>query len=178
MTGFLPDQDFEVRRAKPADLPYLDKLQKRFSNEIGFFPRGWMAEKLAAGRYLLLSINRQPAAFACLSGGLRAPVCVLQHAVDEEMWRQGYGRALFNAVALYTAHMPIPSIRLQVRSNLPANRFWRAIGARFAGVRIRPSARGKPLNCYEFDTEQVFSLSRGHEGPDRLPDPRLKIDFC
>jgi len=164
---------WQIRPGTARDLTYLDHLSRRFSRQVGFLNRTAMREHLELGHYTVLDLEGQPAAFTLTTGGIRKPVRIVQHAVDEEMWRQGWGLKLIEAAALKATRCPQAGLNLTCRDGLPANAFWQAAGARLIDVRPGGRERRKMLLEWSFPLEVILDAAYEIAGSHHLDDSNL-----
>lgn len=164
---------WRIRPATPADAAYIDHLMHRFSSEVGFLPRSAMTEHLELGHYCLLELEGQPSAYTLTTGGIRKPVRILQHAVDEDLWRQGWGLRLLEAAALKATRCPTPGLTLTCRDGLPANAFWQTSGAKLARIMPGGRERRKLLLEWSFPIETIQDAAASIAWSPHLDDSNL-----
>jgi len=164
---------WRIRPATPTDATYIDHLMHRFSAEVGFLTRTAILEHLEHGHYSLLEISGDPVAYTLTTGGIRKPVRILQHAVDEELWRQGWGLKLIEAAALKATRCPMPGLTLTCRDGLPANAFWQSSGARLIDIRPGGRERRKMVLHWGFPLEVILDAASEIAGSPHLDDSNL-----
>lgn len=132
----------EITVALPIDRLFIDALQRRHVNNIGFVPRTAIDDHLSRHSYNLLLINDQPVGYAMQSGGVRKPLRLIQVAIDPDAWRHGLGTELINLAIQRARQSRIPGMTATVRDRLPMNQVVTATGALLTGRDTRGTARG------------------------------------
>ena len=135
----------EIRAAQPGggDLKFLDHLQKRFSQQVGFLPRQALEWNIERGKVSIALENGEPAAYLLGKGNyLRDPHfgIIYQAAVSYDARRRLMGTAL---VQHFMDHME-PEVRLiglWCAQDIEANEFWQACG--FEPIAARHGSRRK-----------------------------------
>lgn len=146
------DADWQTRPARENDLPWLVHIGNQTAYANGFTPRSAIADHIERGDYTILAVDGQRAAFMFTSGGRRAPFRIVQSAVSLELWRLGYGQALFGAVSLRALARPISATTCTVREGLASNEFWQAIGAQHIDTTPGGKSRRRMLHHYAWTT--------------------------
>ena len=131
----LPEPTFaiEVRLATAEDLPFLDRLQKRYNKELGYFPRGQYAGYLEQDAILIAHEAGRPGAgvgfILYKDRYLKRDELgvVYQLCVDGEKQRGFVGAALLKAAFERSAY-GCKLFCCWCAQDLPANRFWEAMG--------------------------------------------------
>jgi hypothetical protein len=138
-----PRFELQVRSAVPADLPFIDQLQKMHGHAVGWAPTKQLETNIANGEMLIAD------SFGCPMGYLLAKdrykgndACgiVYQLNVVPVKHRQLVGA---NLVQAFIERAPV-GMRLLCcwcAQDLPANRFWEAIGC--VPLAFRTGSRGK-----------------------------------
>lgn len=140
--------DITIETASENDISYIVRLQKKFSNQVGFVPKTAIQDHVRRMGYTICKVNGQHAAYILQSGGTIRPVHLIQVAVEEELWRNGIGTAMLDYVIQRSSNQNYPDITAYVREDLQANLYFTSRG--FHEVRKRPggSARGKLIIDY------------------------------
>lgn len=141
----LPDHllgPVKITVALPMDRLFIDTLQRRHVNNIGFVPRTAIDDHLSRHSYHLLRINDQPVGYAMQSGGVRKPLRLIQLAIDPDAWRHGLGTELINLAIQKARKSQVPGMTASVRDGLPMNQVVKATGALLTGRFTGPTARG------------------------------------
>lgn len=137
-----------VRLATPADLPFVQALQRRFSNQLGFLPNAALAWYLDNGRCSLVFDNGDPAGYVLGRPRLRPQPWVqplTQTAVSFDAQRRTLGSALIDAAAADATANGRTILQAWCRTDIPANAFWLAAGFEPVALRKPETARAMPL---------------------------------
>ncbi|TVQ55669.1 MAG: GNAT family N-acetyltransferase [Phycisphaerales bacterium] len=136
-----------IRSAMPGhgdrDLKFLDHLQKKFSNQVGFLPRQALEWNIERGKVSIALENDEPAAYLLGKGNYLRDAhfgIIYQAAVSYDARRRLMGTAL---VQHFIDHME-PNIRLiglWCAQDIEANEFWNACG--FEAIAARHGSRRK-----------------------------------
>lgn len=134
--------DGAVVAAKTADLSYVVKLQRVWSNAVGFVTRSGLRQKIQRDQVLVVRVGGLEAGYL-LHGCARDGVLLCsQVAVAPEVLRSTLGTQLlvemFSRAFRYDAGL----IRLRCRRDLEANRVWPRLGFVRSAVIRRKSSRG------------------------------------
>lgn len=127
------------------DLSFIDHLQKKFSNQVGFLPRQALEAKIARGQVSIAFENGEPAAYLLGQGGYQGDEgfgIVYQAAVSYDARRRLMGTAL---VQHFMDRME-PRVRLiglWCAQDIEANEFWSACGFEPVAARHGSKSRGR-----------------------------------
>jgi len=138
-----PDGVFRIRDAGPADLKFIDSLQKTHGWQVGFMPLAWLRKCLDKDLVTLLLENGQPAAYLLARSkykGRDDVGIIYQACVCYDAQRRTVGTAL---VEHHLNRFP-PSTKLVglwCAQDLDANLFWQASG--FSPIAYRSGSRSK-----------------------------------
>lgn len=146
MTIVLPD--YTIRTATPQDLSYVIHQAREHSNNIGFVPRAALADHIERSNIRLLTINDQHAGYLLAGGGKLRPYRLIQVAITEERWREGYGTVLIADARETARERPFSSMTATIRDGLPMIQVAEATGAHRTTTHHRPTARRKPTHSY------------------------------
>ncbi|MCC6907205.1 MAG: GNAT family N-acetyltransferase [Phycisphaerales bacterium] len=144
----LPDGEHKcitIRSAQPGDLKFLDHLQKKFSNQVGFLPTQALESNIERGRVSIALENDEPAAYLLGKGHYLRDAhfgIIYQAAVSYDARRRLVGTAL---VQHFIDHME-PTIRLiglWCAQDIEANEFWNACGFEAIAARHGSRRRGR-----------------------------------
>jgi N-acetylglutamate synthase-like GNAT family acetyltransferase len=141
----------QIRLATHKDLRFVEHLQKRFTNQIGFIPRA-AVENLIDWRLCTIALeNGAPAGMLLGRDRLRWNIAIrpiTQAAIDFDAQRRHNGLALVSEVQNAARSAGQLALQCCCREGLEANEFWRAAG--FEEVcRLDPqSARGRKVICW------------------------------
>lgn len=134
-----------IRMAKASDIVFVNDLQRRWSNNIGFLPKAALEQKIEAHKCLLVFENDEPAGYLNWSDNRKGAVHVTQVAIDPELLRTTLGTKIMRTIERSAVKGGCSIIRLCSRSNLSANFFWPELGFTTTAVFQRNSRRGLPL---------------------------------
>lgn len=175
-----------IRRATHADVLYLEHLQKRFSNAVGYVSRRQYAGKVDRGDAWLTTANDDPAGM--LIAHVRGPKSglnayrwppgiahITQAAIELDLQRSLRGAQLVAHFASHARAHGAHTITCTVRDGLPAHAFWRALGFVPRQVRLGGSSRRKVLIDYAAspDSVSIATSLLTHPSPTRLIDPPI-----
>lgn len=140
----------DIRIATPADLAFIEALQRKHGNNTGFVPRTAIRDHLRRHSYHLLSLDGQPTGYAMQAGGIRKPLRLIQVALSEDAWRHGLGTILIQ-LALSRAEKTLKTgMTATVRDGLPMNQVVTATGATRVSIDTTPTARRKARINYRW----------------------------
>lgn len=121
--------------AKPADLPYVDALQRRFRHALGFLTFQALEGYLERGQVLLAFENAQPAGYLLWQrptypfGDETVRVCrIIQAAIDYDAQRRLHGTRLVHRLYQQVARATPTYLSCWCAEDLDANAFWAAVG--------------------------------------------------
>ena len=143
--------------SRGSDIKFLDHLQKKYSNQVGFLPTSALEWNIANGKVSIALENDEPAAYLLGKGTyLRDPHfgIIYQAAVSYDARRRLMGTAL---VQHFIDHME-PNVRLiglWCAQDIEANEFWNACG--FEAIAARHGSRRK-------GRVHIFWVGRTHRG--------------
>jgi hypothetical protein len=148
----------QIRVATPADLRFIDSLQKTHSKAVAFLPSIALENYQAAGRIRLAMENDAPAGYILGNETLRwqphiRPI--FQAAICYDAQRRHHGYALLATAA--TAAKAAGQLVLQAncREGLEANEFWKAAGFEPIAKIHHFSTRGKALICWRLQLTTI-----------------------
>ena len=134
-----------IREARPGDWSFLDHLQRKHHEAIGFLSRAALREAIGRRRVLLALENDEPAGY--LYGAApyqrREDVAIIfQAAICYDTRRRLLGTALVEA---FTARLSteVTQLCLWCASDLDANLFWSALGFSAAATRAGARSTGR-----------------------------------
>jgi hypothetical protein len=150
-TAVASARDTSIRTASAADTLFLRKLQRTYSNQLGFLPDAAVAECVDGGCVRMALENGDPCGYVLARRRLRcAPhvVPIVQAAVCLDARRRHHGLALVDAVCQDAWVDGRLIVQCWCRADLDAVSFWAAAGFELIAERDPRSARGKPLLLY------------------------------
>jgi GNAT superfamily N-acetyltransferase len=136
-----------IRAAVPGDkdIKFLDHLQKKYSNQVGFLPRQALEWNIERGNVSIALENDEPAAYLLGKGNyLRDPHfgIIYQAAVSYDARRRLMGTALVqHFIDSVPAMNAVRLIGLWCAQDIEANEFWHACG--FEAIAARHGSRRK-----------------------------------
>lgn len=128
-------------------LPFINALQRRYTNEIGYIGQEATRVRVEQQNVLISTENDEPAGM--LLGKLIAPTMpgvtpIFQAAVCYDAQRRHHGEALVHALKRRSIAAGNTAIQLWCRTDLDANEFWRAQGGIACAARTGGKGRGLP----------------------------------
>lgn len=93
---------WSITPATSAQLAYIIHLQSLHTGALGFVPKSAIVDHIKRDSYHILELDGQAAGYIMHNGGHRRPYRIIQVALDEELWRLGFGSHLIH-VALTRA---------------------------------------------------------------------------
>lgn len=138
MTDLPAPPEVIVRPGRADDLRYLDHLQGRNRNALGFLPWSALRDYLNRGRVLLVTQGHHPAGhFLTLPSGK-----IVQACVEYDLRRRYLATALLNGYLATLNPELTPSVGCWCADDLDANSFWQAAGFTHDATReLRQAAR-------------------------------------
>lgn len=183
----LPQPDC-VRVATLRDLRFVDHLQRRYANCVGFLPRIAIENLLEAGHMRLATENDDGAGYILSRPRLQWQPrmrSITQACVAMDAQRRHHGLALLTQIAAEAAGSGIVALQACCAVGLDSNSFWRAAG--FVPIcHMRPdNVRGREVICWRKPLTSVvptwFAMPprfAGHRAakPNTTRDPNRSMD--
>jgi len=141
----MPPSNRSIRPATPADLSFLEHLQAKWSNNLGFLPRPALQRYIDRHSVLIVNEHTQHAGYLAWCMRTDGVVTIPQVAIEPELLRTTLGTRLLNRIAKAATNGHCSVLRLRSRSDLPANSFWPTQGFAITAVIARPTTRGLPI---------------------------------
>ncbi|MBP3956317.1 hypothetical protein J8F10_13585 [Gemmata sp. G18] len=140
-----PTTALTLRGAEPSDWVFLDHLQRRHHDAIGYLPRVALEEAIDRRRVLLALENGAPAGYLYGKATYqrRADVAIIfQAAICFDARRRQMGTALVNE---FLGRLPadVRQVCLWCASDLDANQFWSALGFEAVACRAGSQRTGR-----------------------------------
>jgi len=129
-------------------LKFLDYLQKREKDALGFLPWAAFEQALEKGRVLLCYDNDDPAGYL-IHGPVRPVTKIYQTVVCDDVRRILHGTALVEAVTERANAGHARRISLHCAEDLEANKFWEALEFKKTGQRCRRKDGSRMQNRFE-----------------------------
>ena len=150
-----------IRLASAGDIRFIDDLQKRFANCLGFLPKVAIENLLGEGHIRLAEENDDPAGYILSRPRLRwQPLMrsITQAAVAMDAQRRHHGLALLARIESESRAMGLLAIQACCAIGLDSNDFWRAAGF-IPIVHMRPAnVRGREIICWRKPLSSVVPL--------------------
>lgn len=147
---FVP-QPNQIRTATAADLRFVDSLQKKFANCVGFLPQVAIENLVEAGHVRLAIENDDGAGYILSRPRLRwqpGMRSITQACVAMDAQRRSHGLALLATIAAEARADGLQAIQACCAVGLESNEFWRAAGF-LPIVHMRPdNVRGREIICW------------------------------
>lgn len=134
-----------IRIAKSSDLSFILKLQKTWSNNVGFLPKCAFERYIEARQVLAVTQGGELAGYLIWTFRKDGLVRLPQVAIEPELLRTTLGTRLMHRIETAARKGECSVIRLTSRSDLHANTFWPELGFILTATLARPSHRGLPL---------------------------------
>lgn len=138
----------QVATGSRGHLRFLEHLQRRYTNALGFLPTAALEEFLNAGRVRIVFENGEPAGYVLgrwhgRPGDARASI--VQAAVAMDAQRRGCGLAAVERFIEEAAQRDAPIVRCTCAADLEAVEFWRAAGFTEIARRVGGTRRKRQL---------------------------------
>ncbi len=144
-------QSAPIRIATAADLKFVDDLQKRFANCLGFLPRVALENLVSQGAMRIAEENDDAAGYILSRPHLRWQPrmrSITQAAVAMDAQRRHHGLALLARIEHESRSAGLLAIQACCAVGLDSNDFWRAAGF-LPIVHMRPkNVRGREIICW------------------------------
>lgn len=144
-------QSAPIRIASISDLKFVDHVQKRFANCLGFLPRVALENLVKDGHVRLAEENDDPAGYILSRPRLRWQPkmrSITQAAVAMDAQRRHHGLALLQQIEAESRAAGLLAIQACCAVGLDSNDFWRAAGF-LPVVHMRPAnVRGREIICW------------------------------
>jgi len=141
----------QIRIATERDLKFIDSLQKKHANAVGFLPKIAIETLVNQGAMRIAGENDDPAGYILSRPRLRwQPLMrsITQAAVAMDAQRRHHGLALLSQIASESRAAGLVAIQACCAVGLDSNEFWRAAGF-MPIVHMRPqNVRGREIICW------------------------------
>jgi hypothetical protein len=135
--------------ATNGDLPFVDHVQRKFSEQLAFIPRAGIEKAIAAGQIALAFIDGEPVGYVW-RGALGVRTIIVQAAIEFDAQRRHYGAALVAHVIVEATRAHSSAIVCRCGSDLEANSFWQSLGFVCVGSLLGGGRRGRVLNVWHY----------------------------
>lgn len=149
-----------IRPAVPADLTYVDHLQRRNAEELAFYPLSVLEREMGPQRVVLAEVNGEPAGYL-YHGSLSSPTLRIHQAcIQYDLRGYLYGAALVRWLADVGTASGAQEIALRCGSDIAANGFWQAMGFECIAVTQGGARRMRDINAWRLPlTDQLFAIT-------------------
>lgn len=141
----------------PKDAPsvarFIDYLQAKDRNALGFLPFIALQQAVDLGRVFLCLENDEPAGYV-IHGPAKTHGKIYQVCVADDARRIEHGTALVEAVRSVMIAGKAHDLTLHCAEDLTANTFWRALGFAHTGQRCKRQDRRRMQNRYQIELPQ------------------------
>lgn len=146
----IPQLD-QIRTAQPSDIKFVDKLQKKYANCVGFLPKVAIETLLAQG-HIRLALDNDDAAGYLLSrtrlGWQPLMRSITQTAVAMDARRRHHGLALLRSLEIESVAQGTLAIQACCAVGLDSNEFWEAAGFVPICHMTPANVRGREIICW------------------------------
>lgn len=140
-----------LAKATPADLTFVDSLQKKFGRSLGFLPRVALEVNLQAGNVTLTRENGDAAGYLLVRPVLAwqpLMASIVQAAVCMDAQRRHHGLALLLSIEAEARARGQVALQANCAVGVEANEFWQAAGFKPV-AHLTPSTRsGRHIICW------------------------------
>jgi hypothetical protein len=119
--------DFVVVKKHPSLLLFVDSLQKKNAECLGFYPKQVFEREAEKGRLFLGLLNGEPCGYL-YAGAQGKDVKLHQVCIEYDARRKLYGAAIAACMEEYAEEGKATSITLRCGFDLEANDFWSELG--------------------------------------------------
>lgn len=178
----MPKSDHSIRIATLRDLSYVIKLQRIWSNQVGFLPKPALERYIENQSTLLVRLNNQHAGYLSWALSRKGLLRLNQLAIDPELLRGKLGTDIVHAVERAARKGSCSVVRFQTRIDLEANLFWADLGYTTTAIFQHPTARRKALvewtKCLlnpATITEAIITRARKFKRRAQFPEPQISF---
>ncbi len=133
--------NFAIVKSHPDLLKYIEHLQARNSDALGFLPRVVFQRATEAGQVFLGLMNGEPCGYIIAGSGFQGILRRKQVCIQYDARRRLYGAMLVAAVEQYGEELGCTRSVVHCGSDLEANEFWRSVGYQLVGTLESGEAR-------------------------------------
>ena len=144
-----------IRLAELKDLTYIDHLQRKNSDVLGFMRKATFEREIPRFRIMLAEIDKEPVGY--LYHGSEQTVCKIHQAcIEYDLRGQTYGSALVNTLLGHLEAFGVYTVLLNCGSEIQANKFWQTMG--FYCQIIAPGGykRSRDINVWRYDIQPAL----------------------
>jgi N-acetylglutamate synthase-like GNAT family acetyltransferase len=184
---FVPEPD-QIRTATAADLKFVDSLQKKFANCVGFLPKIAIENLLNAGHIRLAMENDDGAGYILSRPRLvwqPRMRSITQACVAMDAQRRHHGLALLETISAEATADGLLALQACCAVGLESNSFWQAAGFIPIVHMVPENVRGREIICWRKPLTSVvpawFAMPpkfAGHRAakPNLTRDPNRSTD--
>lgn len=150
-----------IRIATLNDLAYLDGLQRRDKESVGFLPLHAIASHITAGRVHVATLNADPVAYVIAHPAARwqpALTSIYQACVQYDARRRHVGLALLDHVRQWVASGATVGVQANCAIGVEANEFWQGTGFTPICHFSTGNTRGRELVCWRLPLTRKLPL--------------------
>lgn len=147
---FVPQPD-QVRTATAKDRTYIDKLQRKFANCLGFLPNQALDVLIEMGATYTAIENGDPAGYIVSRSALRwQPLMrsITQTCVAMDAQRRHHGLALLDVISAEAKAAGLLAVQACCAIGLESNEFWKAAGFIPVCHMTPENVRGREVICW------------------------------
>ena len=115
-------------------LKYVEHLQSKNSDSLGFLPRVAFEQAASSGRLFLGLLNNEPCGYILAGSGYQGILRCPQVCIQYDARRRLYGAMLVAAVEKYGESIGCHRRAVRCGSDLDANSFWASVGYYLVGT--------------------------------------------
>lgn len=127
---------------------FCEALRKKEAHCLGFVPAIAYTDAIRRGRLFIELENDEPCGF-CFWAQRKKTIRIHQTAVVEDARRIKHATSIVTCILNQPEALRAKRLRLRVADDLPANKFWKAIGCRIVGTQPGGKTWGRTINMYE-----------------------------
>jgi ribosomal protein S18 acetylase RimI-like enzyme len=138
-------------KATPADLTFVDSLQRKFARSLGFLPRAALEVNLASGNVTLTRENEDSAGYLLVRPVLSWQpklASIIQAAVCMDAQRRHHGLALLLLIESEARARGQVALQANCAVGVEANEFWQAAGFKPIAHMTPATKSGRHIICW------------------------------
>tara|TARA_R100001198_G_C5234621_1_gene212918 strand:- start:131 stop:673 length:543 start_codon:yes stop_codon:yes gene_type:complete len=144
-----------VRLAELKDLTYIDHLQRKNSDVLGWMSKATFEREIPLARVMLAEIDKEPVGY--LYHGSERQTCKIHQAcIEYDLRGQSYGAALVNTLLDHLKAFGVLNLMLHCGSDITANQFWRAMGFYCQVIAPGGRKRSRDINVWRYDIQPAL----------------------
>jgi hypothetical protein len=147
---------FIIVKEQPALLKYVESLQAKNSDALGFLPRVVFERAAEVGQLFLGLLNGEPCGYILAGSGFQGTLRCWQVCIQYDARRRLYGAMLVAAVEKWGEDQGCIQSVVHCASDLEANEFWQIVGYRLIGTAESGEARKPRRNHINVWSKPLF----------------------